>query len=88
MDRATTAQNANKLSTLALRQWERALTGVLALPTAAALSTAATVLYAAALVERAFETLESAVSEVGRNIGQVENEGGRGIDRRPSEARS
>jgi hypothetical protein len=65
-----TAQLAHQLSSVALRQWERALTGVVALPAAAALGMAATAMYGAALIERAFEVFESAIGEIGRSIGQ------------------
>jgi hypothetical protein len=80
VERTGTAKAAHQLSTLALRQWERAITGTIALPAAAALGTAASVLYAVALIERAFETIESAVSEIGRNIARDED--GRALDRR------
>jgi hypothetical protein len=68
LERSINAETASKLTNLALRQWERALTGILAVPTAAALTAAASAMYAAALVERAFETVESAVSEIGRTM--------------------
>ena len=69
-ERMKTAQLAHHLSSVALRQWERALTGVVALPAAAALGTAAVAMYGAALIERAFEVFESAIGEIGRTISQ------------------
>jgi hypothetical protein len=68
MERARTAHLAHHLSSVALRQWEHALTGILALPAAAALGVAASATYAVALLERAFEVLESGVGEVGRSL--------------------
>jgi hypothetical protein len=67
-DRARTAHLANQLSSMALRQWEKALTGIVALPAAAALGVAATATYCVSIVERAFEIIESAVGEVGRTV--------------------
>jgi|SRR5580700_8721288 hypothetical protein len=69
-ERVRTAHLAHHLSSVALRQWERALTGVVAIPAAAALGTAAVAMYGAALIERAFEVLESAIREIGRSIEQ------------------
>lgn len=72
VERMHTAQLAHHLSSLALRQGERALTGVVALPGAAALGIAASAMYGVAIVERAFEVFESAVGEIGRSISQDE----------------
>ena len=68
--RERTQEAAQRLSLLALRNWEKALTGVVALPAAAALSTAATVLFATSILERTFEAIESALAEVGRRVGE------------------
>jgi hypothetical protein len=68
MDRAQTAQLAHQLSAVAIRQWEKAITGMVALPAAAALGVAATATYGVALLERGFEVFESAVGEVGRSM--------------------
>jgi hypothetical protein len=68
MERAHTAQLANHLSSVALRQWEKSLTGIVALPAAAALGIAATATYGVAFLERAFEVFETAISEVGRTV--------------------
>jgi hypothetical protein len=68
--RARTEDTAQRLSLVAMRQWEKALSGVIALPAAAALSTAAGFLFGASILERIFESLESTVSEVGRRVGR------------------
>jgi hypothetical protein len=62
MDRAQTAQLAHQLSAVAIRQWEKAITGMVAL------GVAATATYGVALLERGFEVFESAVGEVGRSM--------------------
>jgi hypothetical protein len=89
MERARTAYLASHLSSVALRQWEKSLTGIIALPAAAALGVAATATYGVALIERGFEVLESAVGEVGRVLTTAEKREGNN-DRRPDhpEARS
>jgi hypothetical protein len=67
-ERARTAQLAHHLSSMALRQWEKALTGVVALPAAGALGVAASATYCVAILERGFEVFETAVGEVGRSV--------------------
>ena len=67
--RVRTQETVQTLSVSAMRQWEKALTGLVALPAAAALSTAAVTLLAASLVERTFEVLENTVAGVGRGVG-------------------
>ncbi len=66
MARRHTAHLAHHLSTVAIRQWEKTLTGLVALPAAAALGVAATATYGVALLERGFEVFESALGEMGR----------------------
>jgi hypothetical protein len=68
--RERTQATAQRLSLIAIRNWEKALTGVVALPAAAALSTAAGVLFAVSILERTFEMLESTLSEVGARVGE------------------
>ena len=51
-----------------MQQWEKTLTGIVALPAAAALGVAATATYGVALLERGFEVFESALGEVGRTL--------------------
>jgi hypothetical protein len=69
IERARTAELAHHLSTVALRQWEKALTGLVAFPSAAALGIAATATYGVAMLERGFEVFEAAIGEIGRTIG-------------------
>jgi hypothetical protein len=68
--RERTQETAQRLSLIALRNWEKALTGVLALPAAAALSTGATVLFAVSILERTFELFETTIADVGRRVGE------------------
>jgi hypothetical protein len=67
--RARNEETAQRLALVAMRNWERALTGVVAIPAAAALSTAAAAMFAASLLERTFEMLESTVADLGRRVG-------------------
>jgi hypothetical protein len=68
IERTQTAQLAHHLSTVAVRQWEKTLTGIVALPAAAALGIAATATYGVALLERGFEVFELALGEIGRTL--------------------
>ena len=68
MARRHTAHLAHHLSTVAVRQWEKTLTGLVAFPAAAALGVAATATYGVALLERGFEVFESALGEMGRAL--------------------
>jgi hypothetical protein len=68
IERTQTAKLAHHLSTVAVRQWEKALTGIVALPAAAALGLAATATYGVALLERGFEVFEMALGEIGRTL--------------------
>jgi hypothetical protein len=68
--RERTQETAQRLSLIAMRNWEKALTGVLALPAAAALTTSATVLFAVSILERTFEMVESTLADVGRRVGE------------------
>ena len=74
-ERARTSQLAHHLSSMALRQWEKALTGVIALPAAGALGVAASATYCVAMLERSFEVFESAIGEVGRNVSSDKRDG-------------
>ena len=67
--RERTQETAQRLSLIAMRNWEKALTGVLALPAAAALTAGASVLFAVAILERTFEMAESTLADVGRRVG-------------------
>ena len=69
VERARTAQLAHHLSSVAVRQLEKSLTGMIALPAAAALGVAATATFCVAMLERGFEVFESAIGEIGRSVG-------------------
>jgi hypothetical protein len=90
IERTHTAKLAHHLSTVAVQQWEKTLTGIVAFPAAAALGVAAAATYGVALLERGFEVFEAALGEVGRTL-TPEREGHerreRSADRAP-EARS
>jgi hypothetical protein len=66
--RARNEETAQRLALVAVRKWESALTGIIAIPAAAALSTAATAMFAASLLERAFEMFEGTLADVGRRV--------------------
>jgi hypothetical protein len=68
IERARTAELAHHLSSVALQQWEKTLTGIVALPAACALGVAATATYGVALLERGFEVFESAIGSVGQSL--------------------
>ena len=68
--RERTQETAQRLSLIAMRHWEKALTGIVAFPAAAALSTAASVLFAVSVLERTFEMVESTLADVGRRVGE------------------
>src|SRR5580700_5708970 len=70
LPRERTQDTAQRLSLIAMRNWEKALTGVVAVPAAAALTTAATVLFAVSLLERSFELIESTLVDMGRRVGE------------------
>jgi large subunit ribosomal protein L7/L12 len=68
--RKRTQRTARRLSLVAMRSWEKALTGVLAVPVAAALTSGAAALFAVSLLERTFEMFESTLSDVGQRVGE------------------
>jgi hypothetical protein len=70
LPRERTQDTAQRLSLIAMRNWEKALTGVVALPAAAALTTAANVLFAVSILERTFEMIESTLADMGRRVGE------------------
>jgi len=59
---------ARNLSREAMDQWHKAVNGVLALPTAIALSTAANTLFIAAFIERSFEAFQASAEAMGREF--------------------
>ncbi len=65
---STTYQNAQELTVVALRQFEKAAVGVLAIPAALAAGTAAGVMHFAAWVERGMSLAEGSIVNVGRHL--------------------
>jgi len=61
-------QMARDLSREAMGQWQKAVNGVLALPAAIALSTAANTLFIAAFIERGFEAFQASAEAMGREF--------------------
>jgi hypothetical protein len=59
---------ARNLSREAMSQWQKAVNGVLALPTAIALSAAANTLFVAAFIERGFEAFQASAEAMGREF--------------------
>jgi len=59
---------AHNLSREAMGQWQKAVTGVLALPAAIALSAAANTLFVAAFIERGFEAFQASAEAMGREF--------------------
>jgi hypothetical protein len=62
-------RTAQRLTLVAMRQWEKTLTGLVSLPAAAALTTAAGAMFVASLIEQTFATIESALADLGRRVG-------------------
>jgi len=59
---------ARNLSREAMSQWQKAVNGVLAFPTAIALSAAANTLFVAAFIERGFEAFQASAEAMGREF--------------------
>jgi hypothetical protein len=70
ISRERTQESAQRLSLLALRSWEKALSGVIAVPAAAALTTGAVVLFAASIIEQTFGLVETSLAEVGKRVSE------------------
>ena len=68
--RTQTVQTTQRLALAALRQWEKALGGMVAVPAALALTTASFAMFTTSLVEGAFEILDASLSDIGRRVGQ------------------
>jgi hypothetical protein len=60
------ARLAHNLVVVSTREWEKAITGIVAIPTAIALTAAAGATYVAAMLGRGFEMFELAAGEVSR----------------------
>jgi hypothetical protein len=67
--RAITQTTAHQMVLLAARQWEQAARGLLAVPSAIAMTTAAGAMFVTSIVERSFELVEMATIEVGKRAG-------------------
>ena len=87
--RALTQNTAQQMVVQAARQWEQAARGLLALPSAIAMTTAAGAMFITSIVERSFEIVETAAFEVGRRasggddgLGNVRGNGRSETDRR------
>lgn len=65
---------ALRLTLEAMRQSQRAVVGLLALPASIALGVAATVSYAAAFLERGFQTFEMSLSRLARDAHLISSE--------------
>jgi hypothetical protein len=76
VDRGHTTNLAHQLSVAALRQSEKAIGGLLAVPVAAALGVASAVMFMAAFFERGFEIFESSLAEIGENVRPARDVGG------------
>ena len=61
-------QIARQLSREAMMQWQKAISGVLALPTAVALGAAANTLFIAAFIERGFEAFQASTEAISREL--------------------
>ena len=63
-----TELTARNLSREAMGQWQRAINGALALPTAIALTTASNMLFIASFIERGFEVFQASAEAMGREF--------------------
>ena len=73
-ERVRSERFARHLSEEATRQWQKALTGMIALPTAAALGAGAIALYVAAFIERGFEIFQQQAEEIRQRAGELREE--------------
>ncbi len=69
-ERRLVQDSAQRMSILAIRQWERAIGGLLAVPSAIACTGAAGAMLVTSVVERAFEVVELTAVDVGRRLGK------------------
>jgi hypothetical protein len=67
-DRPNAEDLAQRLSIAALHQWKESFRGMIAFPAAMALSTAATAMFMASVVERAFDMIDGTLVDVGRRL--------------------
>jgi hypothetical protein len=88
IERARTAHLANHLSSVALRQWERTLTGMVAFPAAVALGIAAMATYCVAALESGFEVFEASIDEIATSVSHDRLESNNGARGERPEARA
>jgi hypothetical protein len=86
-ERVRTQETAQRMTVLAVRQWERALGGLLAVPSAIAVSCAAGAMLVTSVVERTFEVIELTTMDVGRRLGPNFDSHGEPRNGRPAEHR-
>ena len=67
-ERLKSERMARELRMEAANQWQKAVTGALAFPTATALTLAASALQVAAFIERGFEIFQMQAEEMRRNL--------------------
>lgn len=75
-ERLRSEQFAHQLQQEAATQWQKAITGVLALPTATALTVGATTLQVAAFIERGFEIFQESAESMRRSLDGARREMG------------
>jgi hypothetical protein len=86
--RHQSARLARHFSIAAFRQCERAVSGIIAVPTALALGGAAGALFVAALIEGGFELFEGTITDVGRRLSTHDMNGAHGRFVEPPQARA
>src|SRR5262245_52810802 len=74
--RHQSAHLARHFSIAAFRQGERALSGLVAIPTTLALGTAAAAMFVAAILESGFDLVETSITDVGRRLSASDANGG------------
>jgi hypothetical protein len=86
--RHQSARLARHFSIAAFRQCERAVAGLVAVPTALALGGAAGALFVAAIVESGFDLVETSITDVGRRLSTNDMNGAHGRFAEPAQART
>jgi hypothetical protein len=67
--RTLTQDSVHRMTVIAVRQWEQAARGLLAIPSAIAMTTAASAMLVTSIVERTFEVVELAFVDIGGRVG-------------------
>jgi hypothetical protein len=73
-ERRQSERLARQLSNEAMKQWQRSMEGMLALPTAAALGVASSTLFMASLVARAFEVMQQSTIAIREGMEETRRE--------------